>query len=56
MKVLGLPGWADSELYDIEAKPEGRVPADQMFGPMMQVLLEDRFHVKIHRETRELPV
>ena len=29
---------------------------DQMFGPMLQVLLEDRFRLKVHRETRELPV
>jgi uncharacterized protein (TIGR03435 family) len=27
-----------------------------MLGPMMQRLLEDRFHLKIHRETREGPV
>jgi uncharacterized protein (TIGR03435 family) len=27
-----------------------------MRGPMMQRLLEDRFHLKIHREIRELPV
>src|SRR5690348_10113856 len=27
-----------------------------MLGPMMQRLLEDRFHLKIHRETRDGPV
>jgi bla regulator protein BlaR1 len=55
VKVLGLPGWSDSLLYDVEAKSEGNAPPDQMWGPMMQVLLEDRFKLKIHRETRELP-
>jgi len=27
-----------------------------MDGPMLQALLEDRFRLKIHRETREVPV
>jgi uncharacterized protein (TIGR03435 family) len=27
-----------------------------MRGPMLQALLEDRFQVKVHRETRELAV
>jgi uncharacterized protein (TIGR03435 family) len=26
------------------------------FGLMMQMLLEDRFQLKVHRETRESPV
>jgi uncharacterized protein (TIGR03435 family) len=55
VKVLGLPGSSDSLLYDVEAKAEGNASVDQMWGPMMQVLLEDRFKLKIHRETRDLP-
>jgi uncharacterized protein (TIGR03435 family) len=55
VKVLGLPGWSDSLRYDIEAKAEGNAPPDQMWGPMMQMLLEDRFKLKLHRETKELP-
>jgi len=27
-----------------------------MNGPMLQALLEDRFKLRIHRETRQLPV
>jgi uncharacterized protein (TIGR03435 family) len=27
-----------------------------MNGPMLQALLEDRFKLKVHRETREIPV
>jgi uncharacterized protein (TIGR03435 family) len=56
LQVLGAPGWVDSDSYDIEAKPAGNATVDQMYGPMLQVLLEDRFKLKIHRETRELPV
>jgi uncharacterized protein (TIGR03435 family) len=50
------PAWIESELYTIEAKAAG--PADQgtMRGPMMRALLEDRFQLKLHTETREEPV
>lgn len=54
--IEGAPGWVYSDRYDIEAKAEG-TPADRMMmGPMFQALLEDRFQLKIHRETKEVPV
>ena len=41
--------------YDVTAKiPPGTSKAD--FRLMLQHLLADRFHVVVHRETRELPV
>ncbi len=55
-KVEGGPAWAYSELYEIQAKAEGVPGPGVMQGPMMQSLLEERFHLKIHRETREVPV
>jgi uncharacterized protein (TIGR03435 family) len=48
-----LPSWAGSERYTIEAKSRESVAAGIMRGPMLQTLLEDRFALKIHRETRE---
>ena len=48
-----LPSWADSERYTIEAKPQGNPGARIMRGPMLQALLEDRFALKIRRQTRE---
>jgi uncharacterized protein (TIGR03435 family) len=54
--IKGGPAWIYSELYDINAKAEGNPNEDMMRGPMMQALLEDRFQLKIHRETREVPV
>ena len=48
-----LPSWADSERYTIEAKPQGNPGTGMMRGPMLQALLEDRFALKIRRETRE---
>ena len=41
--------------YDIEAKAEGNPSFPQVFL-MLQSLLEDRFKLKIHRETRQQPV
>jgi uncharacterized protein (TIGR03435 family) len=49
---LRLPdGW---NWYDIEATVEGS-PSDDQIRLMFQSLLEDRFKLKVHRETRELP-
>jgi uncharacterized protein (TIGR03435 family) len=49
------PAWTSSDLYTIEAKAEGTPGQPAMLGPMMQSLLEDRFHLKLHRETRSGP-
>ncbi len=53
MQVVGGPSWMDSTRYDIAAKPTGNPPRSAMYGPMMQSLLEDRFRLKVHRESRE---
>ncbi len=43
--------------YDIAAKAEGDGPPTKAdFRLMLQTLLADRFNLKFHRETRELPV
>jgi uncharacterized protein (TIGR03435 family) len=46
----------DSTRYDIIAKPPGNPPRAEMYGAMLQSLLEDRFKLKVHRETKEGPV
>jgi len=54
LRVVGGPSWVDTDRYDIEAKaPEGPQAPLQ---PMLQAMLEDRFKLKVHKETRELPV
>ncbi len=55
-QLSGGPAWLDSERFDIEAKAEGNPPLLDVVGPMLQGLLEDRFKLKVHSETRELPV
>jgi uncharacterized protein (TIGR03435 family) len=53
--LIGGPDWIDSERYDMEARAEGNPSRDQMMG-MLQSILEDRLKLKVHRETREVPV
>ena len=50
--ILRAPAWISSDLYTIDAKAEGAPGQPVMLGPMMQSLLEDRFHLKLHQETR----
>ena len=52
----GGPDWLDTEYYTIEAKAEVVPNRILMQGPMLQAILEDRFKIKVHRETREMAV
>jgi uncharacterized protein (TIGR03435 family) len=54
--IEGGPDWVTSERYTIDAKADDGASTRMMQGPMMQALLEDRFKLKIHRQTREIPV
>jgi uncharacterized protein (TIGR03435 family) len=54
-QISGGPGWIQSDGYDIEAKAGGKASHDQVLL-MLRSLLEDRFQLKLHRETRQLPV
>ncbi len=54
--LSGGPAWINSERYDINAKADGNPSKEVMNGPMLQALLEDRFNLRIHRETKEVPV
>jgi uncharacterized protein (TIGR03435 family) len=52
----GVPAWAKSEYYNLAAKADGPVRTEMLAGPMLQALLEERFQLKTHRETRQMPV
>lgn len=61
-EIIGLPHWAQVEHYDIVAKVVDMDP-QQLRGlskeqrqAMLQHLLEQRFHVRTHVETRTLPL
>ncbi len=63
--VTGLPGWAKSETFDIEAKMDAETFAafrkltpqqqKEQHQRMMQSLLTDRFNLKVHHVTKQLP-
>jgi uncharacterized protein (TIGR03435 family) len=55
-EILGGPAWINSDGYDISAKSTDTNAGIDQLRPMLQTLLEDRFKLKVHRETREVPV
>src|SRR5438477_7742372 len=58
LQVINAPNWIDSERYDINAKADcsGGTLSREQLQLMIQSLLEDRFQLKSHMETRELPI
>jgi uncharacterized protein (TIGR03435 family) len=69
--IKGVPQWALPARYTIHAvssdptandptdsvPQQGQPPARALLsGPMLQGLLEDRFHLKVHREAEEVPM
>ena len=53
-QIVGGPSWLTSARYDVEAKADSTASRGQLFL-MLQPLLEERFRLKTHRETKELP-
>jgi uncharacterized protein (TIGR03435 family) len=58
-QLIGLPKWAESQAYAVMAKPADGFP---MLSPaenreqvrlMLRSTLEDRFHLRLHTETRQ---
>ena len=56
-QLIGGPPWITSDRFNIEAKPEGGGPmSPQVLQSVFRQILEDRFALKAHKETRELPI
>jgi bla regulator protein BlaR1 len=61
-EISGLPKWASSERFDIEATPEDPPdgPAKELESPrkkeMVRNLLQERFKLQMRAEDREAPV
>ena len=54
-QIVGAPAWTSSERYDIVAvMTRGDVLTDTTRQPLLQKLLEDRWKLRVHRETRAL--
>ena len=52
----GGPSWMRSEYYTLSAKAELPERTEMLAGPMLQALLQERFQLKTHFETRSMPV
>jgi uncharacterized protein (TIGR03435 family) len=65
-QLKGLPGWAGSERFDIQAKMDAptvemlrKLPREELSRErrlMLQALLADRFALRIHHESKDLPI
>ena len=56
LQIAGGPDWQTSQRFDIQAKAEDPVVGMDAIIPMLRALLADRFQLKVHTETRELPI
>jgi uncharacterized protein (TIGR03435 family) len=64
--ISGLPGWANSASFDVQAKMDedvmatlNKLPKKEQWAQrqaMMLALLADRFQLKVHHETKDLPI
>ena len=52
-QIANKPSWIDTNLYDVDAKPqEGVSLTREELKPCLQALLQARFHLVAHMETR----
>jgi len=58
LQIIGGPSWIDSDRWDVQATADcsGGVLSREQVQLMVQSMLEDRFQLKAHLETRELPI
>ncbi len=56
VRVQGGGAWLDSDLFDIVAKCENADTTRDEVRSMLRTLLEERFQLAAHRETKNLPV
>jgi uncharacterized protein (TIGR03435 family) len=54
-QLIGGPGWLDTDRFDVVAKADAET-TDSDLRTMTQNLLVERFALKVHTETRSLPI
>jgi uncharacterized protein (TIGR03435 family) len=55
-QIAGKPAWLTSDYFDVEAKPEdGIALSREQLRPRLQELLQSRFHLVTHYETKIVP-
>jgi len=53
-ELVGRPGWLESDRYDVVAASNGDATLDQKRA-MLRRVLQERFNLSVHTETRQLP-
>jgi uncharacterized protein (TIGR03435 family) len=54
-QIVGGPEWINTDRFDIVARPPDGVPQAQLIE-MVKSLLADRFRLRVHMESRSLPI
>jgi uncharacterized protein (TIGR03435 family) len=54
-QIYGAPAWTTSERFDVDARATGSNITREQYPQMLRSLLEERFKLNVHRETRDLP-
>lgn len=55
-QLAGGPGWINSDLFDIVARAEDAAATPEGMRLMLRQLLADRFAVRLHTESRDMPI
>ena len=57
VQIVGAPGWLGTERYDVVASVAGGVAlTERIRQPLLQQMLADRWRLRYHEETRNIPV
>ena len=55
-QIVNAPAWMSEDKFDIEGTPDAEgAPNDRQWKGMLQKMLTERFQVKFHKGTREMP-
>ena len=55
-QVIGGPGWLNTTKFDVDARADDPKTSTTGLLEMLQRLLADRFKLKVHPETRQVPI
>ena len=56
-QLIGLPPWAETDKYDIDAKPDGEgAPSGKQWKTMIQKMVAERYKLTFHPDKKELSV
>lgn len=55
-QIVGGPDWQNADKFDINAKADDATLTTDRILELLQTLLAERFKLKVHTETREVPI